>query len=229
MDSLIKSVGFIFDLDGVIVDTAKLHYQAWNRMALSLGFSFTEEQNEALKGVGRMDSLNKILSWGNITLPEEKKLELAVLKNKWYVELIMDITSADALPGAISFLEEVHDKGIHIGLGSASKNALPVLERLGIIDMFDVIVDGHALSKNKPDPEVFLKGASGLDIKPSKCAVFEDAQVGIEAAVTAGMTAIGIGDTSVLKGAEMVFPNLGAIKVYTILELIQQKNIDPIF
>ncbi|KXK17589.1 MAG: beta-phosphoglucomutase [Saprospiraceae bacterium] len=215
-----NEVGFIFDLDGVIVDTAVLHYKAWRRLANSLGFDFSEVRNEELKGVGRMDSLDKILSWGGITMTQEQKLQAAERKNEWYGELITHLGPKDALPGAINFLEKCADKGIAIALGSASKNAMPVLNSLEITDYFDVIVDGHSTTKNKPDPEVFLKGASGLNLVPSLCAVFEDAAVGIEAACLAGMTAIGIGKKENLPKANQVYCCLAEANMDTILDLI---------
>lgn len=219
-----SEIGFLFDLDGVIVDTAVLHYKAWRRLANSLGFDFSEEQNEELKGVGRMDSLNKILEWGGVRLSEQEKVEAASRKNTWYNELTMQLTKEDALPGAISFLELAQEKGIRIGLGSASKNALPVLNQLGITDLFDIIVDGHALTNNKPDPEVFLKGASGLDLAPASCAVFEDAAVGIEAALTAGMVAIGIGSPHALPRAASTYPSLQYAEMDAVIALIAQNH-----
>lgn len=219
-----SEIGFLFDLDGVIVDTAVLHYKAWKRLANSLGFDFSEEQNEELKGVGRMDSLNKILGWGGVRLSEQEKIEAASRKNTWYNELTMQLTREDALPGAIDFLVRVQEKGIRTGLGSASKNALPVLNRLGITDLFDIIVDGHALTNNKPDPEVFLKGASGLHLAPSSCAVFEDAAVGIEAALNAGMVAIGIGDSRTLPRAARTYPSLQYAEMDAVIALIAQNH-----
>ncbi len=220
-----NEVGFIFDLDGVIVDTAVLHYKAWRRLANSLGFDFSEAQNEELKGVGRMDSLDRILAWGGISMTQEEKIQAADRKNAWYGELITHLGPEDALPGAINFLEQSADIGIGIALGSASKNAMPVLNSLGITDFFDAIIDGHSITKNKPDPEVFLKGASGLNLTPSLCAVFEDATVGIEAARSAGMTAIGIGSEENLPEANKVYSSLAEANMDTILELITLNHI----
>jgi len=224
MGDEINELGFLFDLDGVIVDTAVLHYKAWKRLANSLGFDFTEHQNEELKGVGRMDSLEKILSWGGVTLTQAEKIDAAALKNSWYTELTTHLTSEDALPGAIDFIEKAQERGIKIGLGSASKNALPVLKQLGITGLFDVIVDGHALTNNKPDPEVFLKGAAGLDLAPSSCAVFEDAGVGIEAALSGGMIAIGIGGPDSLPEALRTFTSLGEVDMDEVIKLIHQNH-----
>ncbi len=224
MEDEIDQIGFLFDLDGVIVDTAVLHYQAWRKLANSLGFDFTELQNEELKGVGRMDSLDRILGWGGMTLSYPEKLEAAAKKNAWYTELTATLTANDALPGAIDFIERAQEKGVKIGLGSASKNALPVLKQLGITGLFDVIVDGHALTNNKPDPEVFLKGAAGLDLLPSRIAVFEDAGVGIEAALSGGMTAIGIGPKGALPDAAKVYTSLGEVDMDLVIYLIQKKR-----
>lgn len=215
-----RSIAFLFDLDGVIVDTAILHYKAWRRMANELGFDFSEEQNEALKGVGRMESLEKILSWGNKVLTENEKRQCAVQKNIWYNELILSLTEDDALPGAIDFLERTNAEGIMIGLGSASKNARPVLDRLHITGLFDVIIDGNAIKNSKPDPEVFVKGASGLGVDCTHCAVFEDAQTGIEAALRAGMVAVGIGQKSVLTEADIVYPSLKYASIDEVLSLL---------
>lgn len=224
MGDEINQLGFLFDLDGVIVDTAVLHYKAWRKLANSLDFDFTELQNEELKGVGRMDSLDRILGWGGVTLSQSEKIEAASRKNTWYNELTANLTAEDALPGAIEFIEKAQDAGIKIGLGSASKNALPVLKQLGITGLFDVIVDGHALTNNKPDPEVFLKGASGLDLPPSRCAVFEDAAVGIEAALSGGMTAIGIGTKDALPKAGIVYGSLGEVDMDTVISLIRHNR-----
>lgn len=184
---------FIFDLDGVITDTAKYHYKAWRRMANSLGFDFSEEENEQLKGVGRMESLEKILSWGGITLPEEEKKRLADQKNQWYLEYIQDISPNDLLPGAREFLLATRDAGIRSALGSASKNAIPIVEKLGVLHLFDVLIDGNKAPKSKPDPQVFLLGARELNVKPEECIVFEDSLAGIQAAKNGGMHTVGIG------------------------------------
>ncbi len=149
---------FLFDLDGVIVDTAIYHYQAWRRMANELGFDISEEFNEGLKGVSRMDSLDLILAHGNVQLPEEKKLELATLKNEWYLKLVSRMTPNDILPGIPAFFAQVREAGLKTALGSVSKNAGLILERIGMTDRFDAIIDGNKISKGKPDPEVFLKG-----------------------------------------------------------------------
>jgi len=195
----------IFDLDGVIVDTAKYHYLAWKRLANELGFEFTEKDNERLKGVSRMASLEILLSVGGVKIEDEKvKEELATKKNNWYVEYISQMTKDEILPGVEGFLRLLKDNGIKIAIGSASKNTMTILERIGIKDMFDAIVDGTKIAKAKPDPEVFLKAAEELRVMPEDCCVFEDAVAGIEAAKKAGMKVIGVGDPGILKDADKV-------------------------
>ena len=169
----------IFDLDGVIVDTAKYHYLAWKRLANELGFDFTEIDNERLKGVSRVRSLEILLEIGGLTLDDETKSQLAARKNDWYVEYISTMDASEILPGAAEYLQSIRAKGIKTALGSASKNAPLILERLGISSFFDSIVDANKVSKAKPDPEVFLCAAQELNISPAECVVFEDAEAGI--------------------------------------------------
>ncbi len=198
----------IFDLDGVIVDTAKYHYLAWKRLAAELGFFFSEEHNERLKGVSRMRSLEILLEVGGIEKSPEEKEELAARKNEWYVEYITQMDESEILPGALAFLQEAKQAGVKIALGSASKNARLILDRLGLTDLFDCIVDGTVVSKAKPDPEVFSRAAEDLNIAPNKCVVFEDAFAGIEAGRRAGMYTIGVGDPEILHEAHLVIPSL---------------------
>lgn len=200
--------GALFDLDGVIVDTAKYHYLAWKRLAQELGFDFTEEDNERLKGVSRMRSLEILLEIGGLNFSEEKKIAMADKKNNWYVEYIAKMDQSELLKGAKEFLIELRGKGIKIALGSASKNALMILNNLNITNLFDAIVDGNKVAKAKPDPEVFLLGAKELGLEPTDCVVFEDAEAGVEAAKRAGMRAIGIGSKDVLKQADTVINGL---------------------
>ncbi len=194
----------IFDLDGVIVDTARYHFIAWKKLAEKLDINFTENDNERLKGVSRMDSLNIILEIGGITLPDEEKEKYAAEKNKIYLSYILKMTPDDILPGVFDFLTGVKKRGISIALGSASKNAVTILEKIGLQDTFDAIVDGTKVSKAKPDPQVFLTGAAMLGVEPSGCVVFEDAIAGVEAAHRAGMKCIGIGSPDLLSGADLV-------------------------
>ena len=198
----------IFDLDGVIVDTAKYHYLAWKRLADDLGFDFTEIDNERLKGVSRVRSLEILLEIGGLTLDDATKSQLAAHKNDWYVDYIHHMDASEILPGAAQYLQSIRSRGIKTALGSASKNAPLILERLGISALFDAIVDGNKVSKPKPDPEVFLRAAQELNIPSVECVVFEDAEAGIEAARRAGMGTVGIGKPSVLKDADAVIDGL---------------------
>jgi beta-phosphoglucomutase len=203
----------LFDLDGVIVDTAKYHYLAWRKLANQLGFDLTLEENELLKGVSRMESLEIVLGIGKLILDDAEKEKLAAEKNVRYLELCMQMTPADTLPGVRSFLDELKTSGIRIGLGSASKNARVILERIAMLDYFETIVDGNRITKGKPDPEVFLMGAVDLGVKPEFCIVFEDAVAGIQSAKAAGMTGIGIGQKSVLSQADLVIPGFDGVTV----------------
>jgi beta-phosphoglucomutase len=200
--------GFLFDLDGVIVDTAVFHFQAWRRLAQKLGGDFTEEQNEQLKGVSRVDSLKKIIEWTGATVSDEEFQTLMVEKNEWYLELVQGLGPDDALPGALNFLQTAYDQGIKIALGSASKNAPMILEKLGITPLFTAIIDGNNVVNGKPHPEVFLKGAEALGLEPSECVVFEDSIAGVQAAKTGGMSSVGIGDAETLQ-ADIHFTALG--------------------
>ena len=194
--------GAIFDLDGVIVDTAKYHYLAWKRLANELGFDFSEEDNEQLKGVSRTRSLEILLEIGGLEMDAETQAKMCDKKNEWYVESIKSIDESELLKGAKEFLQELRKNGIKVSLGSASKNAVPILKGLGIIDLFDAIIDGNKVSKAKPDPEVFLLGAKELGLDPSECVVFEDAYAGVQAAKAGGMMAIGIGSKENLPNAD---------------------------
>jgi beta-phosphoglucomutase len=203
----------LFDLDGVLVDTAVYHYKAWKRLANMMDFDFTETQNEQLKGISRIDSLNKILGWGQVTKTDAEKEELATLKNSWYVEMINKMTPAEVLPGTVDFLTIASEKGYKLALGSASKNSAIILERTNLRDFFDEIVDGNIVTKSKPDPEVFLKGAELLQVAPDQCVVFEDAVAGIEAAKAGGMKAIGIGERNLLTAADLVVSGMDKLTI----------------
>lgn len=199
----------IFDLDGVIVDTAKYHYQAWKRLAHQNGFDFTEADNERLKGVSRVRSLEILLEIGGMVIDEAAKEKMAAQKNEWYVGYIQHLDSSEILPGVGEYLGHLRSKGVRTGLGSASKNAALILERLGISALFDAVVDGNKVHLAKPHPEVFLRAAAELNVSPGCCVVFEDAEAGIQAALRAGMKAVGIGSPSNLKDANMVIGGLG--------------------
>ncbi len=203
----------IFDLDGVIVDTAKYHYLAWKRLASECGFDFTEADNERLKGVSRARSLEILLEIGGLAFDEAIKTQMAVRKNEWYVDYIHQMDVSELLPGAIDYLRRTRARGVKTALGSASKNAFLILDRLGISVLFDVIVDGTKVVKAKPDPEVFLHAADELGIPPANCVVFEDAEAGIEAAHRAGMGTVGIGSPSILKEADIVIPGLRELMI----------------
>ncbi len=196
----------LFDLDGVIVDTAKYHFLAWKRLAAELGFDFSEEHNERLKGVSRMRSLEILLGVGGINMSDQEKKKAATKKNDWYVEYIEQLVPGEILPGVSTFLAELRERGLKIALGSASKNAPLILDRLNLNDFFDVVIDGSKVSKAKPDPEVFLRGAEELGVKPGECVVFEDAQAGIDAAKNGHMLCVGVGSPENLKGADALIP-----------------------
>lgn len=198
----------IFDLDGVIVDTAVYHYQAWRRLANQLGFDFTEQQNEELKGISRIESLKIILNWGGVSKTTPEMETLATLKNTWYVEMISTMTPKEILPGAKEFLALVKSKNYLTALGSASKNSTTILKQIGLLDQFDALVDGNKVSKSKPDPEVFLVGAQELGVEAAACVVFEDAIAGVQAAKAGGMKAVGIGKADVLNEADLVVAGL---------------------
>jgi beta-phosphoglucomutase len=198
----------IFDLDGVITDTARYHFLAWKHMANQEGIDIDEQFNETLKGVDRMTSLDKILALGKKKYTDDQKRELAEQKNEYYKQLIKGITQQDLLPGAYSTLKSLREMGVKTALASVSKNAGTILERLGIASLFDYVVDANQIVKTKPDPEIFWTAAKGLQVNPEECIGVEDAVVGIQAIKTAGMYAIGVGDPSVLKEADLVIPDL---------------------
>jgi len=217
------TIACIFDLDGVLVDTAVYHYQAWKKLANSLGFDFTHAQNEQLKGVNRMSSLDKILNWGNITKTDDEKQDLAALKNTWYVEMISKMSATEVLPGSVELLEELHNSGIKIALGSASKNSGLILERTNLSHFFDAIVDGNSVTTSKPDPEVFVKGGEMLNTPAAQCIVFEDAAAGVEAAIAAHMAVVGVGLPENLPGADFWVKDLSEVTVPGLIELINKR------
>lgn len=209
----------IFDLDGVLTDTAIYHFYAWKALADELGITFTEHDNEQLKGVDRLGSLRWILQKGGLTLSGAEEARLMQQKNAHYLELIDHITPDNLYPGVQPLFAELKHSGIKIGLASASKNAAFVVERLGIAAQFDYIADANQVTNSKPDPEVFLLAASGLGVAPQHCIGVEDALAGIEAINRAGMKAIGIGDARVLSGALKVYPDVAAITLTNLLKL----------
>ncbi|WP_309613465.1 beta-phosphoglucomutase [Flavobacterium sp.] len=196
---------FIFDLDGVIVDTAKYHFLAWQKIASDLGIEFTPEHNEELKGVSRVRSLDIILKLGNIQASEENKNKWLKQKNEDYLAYIEHMDESEILPGVLNILKFIKQKNQLIGLGSASKNARPILEKVKILHLFDAIVDGNDVTNAKPDPEVFLRAAKLLNATNENSMVFEDSVAGIQAANSANMTSIGIGDEKILHEAKYNF------------------------
>ena len=209
--------GLIFDLDGVLVDTAKYHFLAWRRMANELGFDFNEHQNELLKGISRRQSIELILAWGGRTLPEAEIEHFMTLKNGWYLEYISQMQPNEVLPGADIFLRESKAAGYKIALGSASKNAPLILDTLQLTYLFDAIIDGNIATESKPNPQVFLRGADALGLTPNQSLVFEDAIAGIQAAHNGGMLAVGIGNPEILTEAEVVYPSLNGLTIASLL------------
>jgi beta-phosphoglucomutase len=214
---------FIFDLDGVIVDTARYHYLAWQKIAAELNIDFTLEHNELLKGVSRIRSLDIILELGKVEASQEDKNKWLIQKNKEYLSYLVDMDQSELLPGVLSMLKYLKEKNQAIALGSASKNARPILEKTGIMHYFDVIVDGNDVTNAKPDPEVFLIAAKLLGAKPENAIVFEDSVAGIQAANIGKMTSIGIGDEKTLHEAAYVFEDFTHIGLSFIEGLINKR------
>lgn len=218
-----KKKGFIFDLDGVIVDTAKYHYLAWRKLAHELGFEFTKDQNEMFKGVSRKRCLEILLEIGNIKATQKQFDTWMVEKNEDYLEYISKMDESEILPNVKEVLSFLLKQEIPIALGSASKNAQPILEKVGLLSYFSTIVDGNNVTKAKPDPEVFLIAAKQLGVHPENCVVFEDAVAGIQAANSAKMTSIGIGEASVLHEADYIFKDFTEMSL-TFLEKLISTN-----
>lgn len=209
----------IFDLDGVVVDTAKFHFLAWQRLASEIGIVFTHDDNERLKGVSRMDSLNIILSLGDKQMSSAEKDAACAKKNTWFMEYVDAMTPADTLPGVESFMLELQKRGIKIALGSSSKNAVTILKKINMLHFFEVIIDGNAVKNAKPDPEVFIKGAAALGTDPQFCVVFEDGEAGVEAACRALMHCVGIGSEAILGKADFCVPGFDTISLEKVLNL----------
>lgn len=212
--------GVLFDLDGVIVDTAKYHYEAWKRLAENFDIELTEAMNESLKGVSRVDSLDRILKMGNVTLDAETKTHWLEQKNNWYLEYVKQMDAKEILPGVRAMLWDLKDAKIGIALGSASKNAPLILDVLGITPFFDAVIDGNTVSRSKPDPQVFEKGAEALEISPETTVVFEDAIAGIRAAKAAGMCAIGVSPNLGLHEADHQITGFDGFTLTQLLEII---------
>lgn len=203
----------LFDMDGVIVDSARYHFKAWHRLASELSIDFTEEDNELLKGLSRVDSLETILQKGALFLDNETKMALMEKKNAWYLDFISSMEPGEILPGVRPFLVELRDAGIRIGLGSSSKNAQRILDAIELTPFFDTIVDGNRVTYSKPDPEVFIMGAKNLGVDAARTVVFEDALAGIEAARAGGFRVIGVGDPAVLTTAEAVIAGFDSFSI----------------
>lgn len=216
-----KHKGLLFDLDGVIVDTAKYHYIAWKEIAEELGIDFTEKDNERLKGVSRMRSFEIVLEVGKKSMSEEKKEAYCEKKNEVYLSYIKKLEDNEILPGVKDFLEDVKKKGYKIALGSASKNSRLILDRLHLTGVFDEIIDGTKTSKAKPDPEVFVLGAEALGLACEECIVFEDAVAGIEAAHAGGMQAVGIGSRERLPEADFNIEGFSGITIEELEEKLK--------
>lgn len=203
----------IFDLDGVIVDTAHYHFLAWNRLAKEIGIDLTEAANERLKGVSRMQSLDIILELGGISLSDAEKENLATKKNEWFVEYLDKMKADEIFPGVEPLITNLKELGIKVALASSSKNAKTVIGLLRLEDTFDAVVDGTMVTHSKPDPEIFLLAASKLGVDPRQCVVFEDAEAGVEAALAAGMKCVGVGSPVQLKNANKIITRTGDFQI----------------
>ncbi|MFY0673749.1 MAG: beta-phosphoglucomutase [Bacteroidia bacterium] len=213
---MIKAI--IFDLDGVLVDTAKFHFVAWKKLAKDLGTDISEAQNEQLKGVSRVDSLERIIEWGNLQISDQEKEAALISKNAHYLELCDQLSPEDLLPGVREFLTEIGEKGLHVAVGSASKNANLILRKLGISTFLDTLIDGNMTTKGKPDPQVFLMAAEQMHVEPWQAIVFEDAPKGVDAAKAGGFNSVGVGSYNVLGHANLVIPGFKDINLNTILK-----------
>jgi beta-phosphoglucomutase len=214
--------GFIFDLDGVLTDTAEYHYQGWQRLADELGIPFDRTRNEALRGVSRRRSLELLLD--GRTYPEAQMLELMERKNRYYQELLKQVTPEGLLPGARNLLSEVRAAGRKIAIGSASKNAREVVQRLQIASDIDALADGYSVVRPKPAPDLFVYAAGLIRVCVHECVVFEDAEVGVVAAKTAGMYAVGLGPAERVGQADLVLPNLAGVTMHDILHHLSPAN-----
>jgi beta-phosphoglucomutase len=211
----------IFDMDGVIVDSAKYHFLAWRQLADELEVEFSSDDNEALKGLSRVDSLEWLLDKGGLVLDNRMKEMLMAKKNQWYLDHVRLMTGDEVLPGVRQFIEHLRSEGIRIGLGSSSKNSSLILEKTGLLALFDAIVDGNKVTFSKPDPEVFLKGAAALGVNPDETIVFEDSISGIKAANDGGFKSVGIGDRLVLSEADVTITTFEGMTLTKIIDLLR--------
>lgn len=211
--------GAIFDLDGVLVDTAALHHQAWREVAGEFGLDVTASINERLKGVARDDALGILLDLAGVTLSDDERAGVAARKNARYVQLLATLGPQSVLPGVRALLRGLRAAGIGLAVGSASRNAPLVIERLEIASLLDVVVDGSMVARTKPDPEVFLLAARRLNLEPQECLVFEDAEAGLQAARSAGMLAVGVGRPDDLPSADLVIGSLAELDPATLFTM----------
>jgi beta-phosphoglucomutase len=209
--------GVIFDLDGVIVSTDDCHYQAWQQMADNLGIYFDRHINERLRGVSRMESLQIILERANRPYTQEEKEAMATQKNEAYKLLVRQLTPADILPGALTTLQKLREKGILLAIGSSSRNTPIILEQIGLSGFFDAVADGNEIKNSKPDPEVFLLAAQKLKLPPAQCLVVEDADAGVDAAINGGMQVLGVGSAAKHPGATIAAPSLQGIDLSALI------------
>jgi beta-phosphoglucomutase len=212
--------GLLFDLDGVLTDTAEFHYRAWKRLAKELKVPFTRKDNEALRGISRRESLLLMLKGRESS--EDQIEEWMERKNRYYLEYIGQIGPENLLPGALALLEEIRTAGLSAGLASSSKNAAMVLSRLGILDLFQAISDGYSVENQKPAPDLFLHAAAGLGLPPARCAVFEDAAAGVQAALEGGFLAVGIGPPERVGQAHVCLPSLDGVHLAGLLPVLEQ-------
>lgn len=219
-----KITACIFDLDGVIVDTAKYHYQAWLKLAKQLDIPFNEAENEKMKGISRMDSLEMMLALGDKKYSDIDKQKYCAAKNTWYLDLVTDMDKSEVLPGIVDFIAQLKEEKIKIALGSASKNARKILHLVGLTESFDAIVDGNDVIKSKPDPEVFLNGAALLGSKPEETIVFEDSAKGIDAAIAGSFKTVGIGQDVHLGHADTVVENLVGLSISEISKRLESQS-----
>jgi beta-phosphoglucomutase len=211
----------IFDLDGVIVSTDEYHFQAWKHLADAEGIPFTREDNHRLRGISRMESLAIILEKSEHVYSDEEILEMAERKNAIYRESLSQLSPVDILPGVVSWLGELRERGIKTAIGSSSKNAGQILKRIGLDRAFDVVVDGTQIQRSKPDPEVFVLAGELLRVAPENCLVVEDAKAGVDAGIAAGMTVLAVGFAANHPQATRTAKNLAHI---TLEEILQKKN-----
>lgn len=214
----------IFDMDGVLVSTEKYHFEAWQRLAATLGITIDEEFNENLKGVSRAVCIDLILKHGGLHKTDEEKQQFAAQKNEWFLQSISHISPQDLFPGVREFLMLLQTHGYKIALGSASKNAPLLLEKLQIAHFFEAVIDGNVIEKAKPNPEVFLRGAAALGVEPQRCVVFEDAISGVQAARSAGMYCIGIGSSQILTQAHFCISGLHEMNLDLLEKLGNEKS-----